>query len=49
LDDGWMDFVTQESADDAVGAIEHQLYPVPFVNMAFAASPKPRDAFRHRL
>jgi hypothetical protein len=50
LDDGWMDFVTQESADDAVGAIEHQLYPVPFVNMAFAGKPSATgDAFRYRL
>jgi hypothetical protein len=50
LDDGWMDFVTQESADDAVGAIEHQLYPVPFVNMAFAGKPNATgDALRHRL
>jgi hypothetical protein len=50
LDDGWMDFVTEESADDAVGAIEHQLYPVPFVNMAFAGKPSARGAeFRNRL
>jgi len=50
LEDGWMDFVTQETADDAVGAIEHQLYPVPFVNMAFAGKPSATgDAFRHRL
>ncbi len=50
LDDGWMDFVTEESADDAVGAIEHQLYPVPFVNMAFAGKPSAKGAgFRNRL
>jgi hypothetical protein len=50
LDDGWMDFVTQESADDAVGAVEHQLYPVPFVNMAFAGKPGAKGAeFRNRL
>ena len=36
LEDGWMDFVTHESAADEVGAIERQLYPVPFVNMAFS-------------
>jgi hypothetical protein len=36
LEDGWMDFVTHESAADEVGAIEHQLYPTPFVNMAFS-------------
>ena len=50
LDDGWMDFVTEESADDQVGAIEHQLYPAPFVNTAFAGKPCARgDAFRQRL
>src|SRR5215467_13122584 len=50
LEDGWMDFVTQETADDAVGAIEHQLYPAPFVNMAFAGKPSVTGAaFRHRL
>lgn len=50
LDDGWMDFVTEESADDAVGAIEHQLYSVPFVNMAFAGKPGAKGAeFRNRL
>ena len=50
LEDGWMDFVTQESAADEVGAIEHQLYPAPFVNMAFAGkAATDRDAFRHRL
>jgi len=50
LEDGWMDYVTHESASDEVGAIEHQLYPAPFVNMAFAgkAAIAP-DAFRHRL
>jgi hypothetical protein len=34
LDDGWMDFVSYGNTDDNVGAIEHQLYPVPFVNEA---------------
>ena len=33
LDDGWMDFVANGSADDDLGAVEHQLYPVPFVNI----------------
>ncbi|HKW97508.1 MAG TPA: DUF5060 domain-containing protein [Bryobacteraceae bacterium] len=50
LDDGWMDFVTVESTDDQLGAIEHQLYPVPFVNMAFAGKPSATgDEFRRRL
>ncbi|HVP48282.1 MAG TPA: DUF5060 domain-containing protein [Bryobacteraceae bacterium] len=50
LEDGWMDYVTHESAANEVGAIEHQLYPAPFVNMAFAgkAAAAP-EAFRHRL
>ena len=32
LQDGWMDYVLYQSSDDNLGAIEHQLYPVPFVN-----------------
>jgi hypothetical protein len=33
LDDGWMTFVTYgPGANDAVGAVEHQLYRAPFVN-----------------
>lgn len=35
LDDGWMNFVSYRSSDDNLGAIEHQLYPVPFVNLEF--------------
>ena len=50
LDDGWMNFVTQESTKDAVGAVEYQLYPVPFVNMAFAGKPSAKGSeFRNRL
>jgi len=50
LEDGWMDFVTVESADDQLGAIEHQLYPVPFVNLAVAGKPGVTgDQFRRRL
>jgi hypothetical protein len=33
LDDGWMDFVTYGNTDDQIGAIEHQIYGVPFVNL----------------
>ncbi len=36
LNDGWMNFVIHHSADDAIGAIEHQLFPAPFVNTGFA-------------
>ena len=31
LADGWMDYVVEGSQDDAVGSVEHQFYPVPFV------------------
>ena len=33
LDDGWMDFATYGNTDDQIGAVEHQLYGVPFVNL----------------
>ena len=33
LDDGWMDFATYGTTDEQIGAIEHQLYAVPFVNL----------------
>jgi hypothetical protein len=33
LEDKWMSFAAQGVADDTVGAVEHQLYPVPFVNL----------------
>lgn len=36
MEDGWMDYIVYQSSDDALGAIEHQLYPVPFVNTEFA-------------
>jgi hypothetical protein len=32
LEDKWMSFSSQGTVDDTVGAVEHQLYPVPFVN-----------------
>jgi len=58
-DDGWMDFVAHHSGDDAVCAIEHQLFATPFVNLKFAGEDsgagksQPGDvdsnAFRHRL
>ena len=59
LEDHWMDFASYGTADDNVGAIEHQLYPVPFVNLEFgredsgAGKTGPNDVdtatFRHRL
>jgi hypothetical protein len=58
-DDGWQDFVSDSTADDSLGAIEHQLYPFPFVNTDFgredsgAGKPGSDDVdattFRHRL
>jgi hypothetical protein len=54
-----MDFAAYGSANDSVGAIEHQLYAVPFVNLDFgredsgAGKSGPNDvdaaAFRRRL
>jgi hypothetical protein len=59
LDDHWMDFVSYGASDDNLGAVEHQLYPVPFVNLNFGredsgagkSGPDDVDAatFRHRL
>ncbi|HWB84688.1 MAG TPA: tRNA (adenosine(37)-N6)-threonylcarbamoyltransferase complex dimerization subunit type 1 TsaB [Bryobacteraceae bacterium] len=59
LDDGWMNFVSYSTADDNVGAVEHQLYAVPFVNLDFGhedsgagksgANDIPTDEFRRRL
>ncbi len=59
LDDGWMDFAAYGTADDQLGAVEHQLYAVPFVNFDLgredsgAGKTGPNDvdaaAFRHRL
>lgn len=59
LSDGWMNYVTYQSSDDALGAIEHQLYPASFVNAGFGNEdsgagkngPDPVEAntLRHRL
>ena len=59
LEDGWMDFAAYGTGDDQVGAIDHQLYPVPFVNLQFAREDSgagkngpddvDADTFRHRL
>lgn len=59
LDDGWETFVVDGTPDDNVGAIEHQLYAVPFVNTepgredTGAGKTQTGDAdsatFRHRL
>jgi len=59
VDDGWMNFCAYGSPDDNLGAVEHQLFPVPFVNLDFARedsgagkkAPNDVDAaeFRRRL
>jgi hypothetical protein len=59
LDDGWEDFASYGPADDAVGAIEHQLYGVPGVSVECAREDsgagkfQPEDVdpagFRHRM
>ena len=59
LADGWMNFVAYQSAGDQLGAIEHQLYATPFVNLEFgyentgAGQALPHhvdtDTFRRRL
>jgi hypothetical protein len=47
LDDGWMDFAAYGSTDDNVGAIEHQIYAVPFVNLQIGGADA--STVRHRL
>jgi hypothetical protein len=48
LDDGWEDFAAYGSGDDQVGAIEHQVYAVPMVNLN-VADEGDAAAFRKRL
>ena len=50
LDDHWMDFVAQSSSADDLGAIEHQLYATPFVNLNFGVEGAiDADTVRRRL
>lgn len=59
LGDGWQDHVLYQTSIDAIGAIEHQLFPFPQVNSEFgyensgAGASHPHhvdsDAFRKRL
>jgi hypothetical protein len=49
LDDGWMNYAAYGTSDSNVNAIEHQLYPVPFVNLDFGAETADTAAFRRRL
>jgi hypothetical protein len=45
--DGWMDHITYGSTDEALGAIEHQVFPLPGVNTGLAQT-SPAE-FRKRL
>jgi len=52
--DGWMSYIVQRTADDALASIEHQLHAAPFVNVGFAvedsgAGNTSADVFRKRL
>lgn len=57
--DEWMNFISYESHDDQLGAIEHQLFAASFVNLGFGAEDSgagkagedtvDADAFRRRL
>jgi hypothetical protein len=59
VSDGWMTYMTYQSSDNALGAIEHQLYQMPFVNAEFGyensgagashAHHLDSDTFRKRL
>jgi hypothetical protein len=48
VDDGWMRYRSYQTPDDAVGAIDQQIYQYPAVNN-FANDPVDADTFRHRL
>lgn len=52
LDDGWMDYITYQSSDAALGAIEHELYARPQVNAGFGSEDSGAgnsNEFRRRL
>jgi hypothetical protein len=59
VSDGWMDYITYQSSDDALGSIERQLYGLPQVNAEFAYEDSgagrshdhhvDSETFRHRL
>jgi Domain of unknown function (DUF5060)/Protein of unknown function (DUF4038) len=48
LEDGWMNYITYRSSEDQLGAIEHQLYAAPAVNVDTGPA-RDADAVRHRL
>lgn len=47
--DGWLNFVIHHSTDHAVGAIEHQIHPHPFVNTALSDEGLKPEEFARRL
>lgn len=50
LADGWMDHILSRSSSDDLGAIEHQIHPVPFVNTGLGLeSASAGDPLRVRL
>ena len=48
VDDGWLRYRSYQTGDDAVSAIEQQIYQYPAVNN-FSDGVTDADAFRHRL
>jgi hypothetical protein len=48
VDDGWLRYRSYQTGDDAVSAIEHQIYQYPAVNN-FSDGVTDADTFRHRL
>ena len=48
VDDGWLRYRSYQGGDDAIGAIEQQVYQYPAVSN-FAAESVDADTFRHRL
>lgn len=35
--DGWQTFITHNSTEEGLGAVEHQIYPYPFINIGMPA------------
>jgi hypothetical protein len=44
-----MNFIQHHTPDDAIGAIEHHVFPAPFVNSGFAKESDGVEVFRKRL
>ena len=48
VDDGWLRYRSYQTGEDAIGAIDQQVYKFPSVNN-FASDAPDADTFRHRL